>query len=71
MDLDTRHRIGRARPLRRLGKTYDEIQAKTGVQGGRSACGSGTSRDRQPSTRPLADERRLVGWRRCGDGQSS
>jgi transcriptional regulator with XRE-family HTH domain len=30
MDLDTRHRIGRARLLRRLGKTYDEIRTVVG-----------------------------------------
>jgi transcriptional regulator with XRE-family HTH domain len=30
MDLETRHRIGRARLLRRLGKTYDEIRAVVG-----------------------------------------
>jgi DNA-binding transcriptional ArsR family regulator len=30
MDLDTRHRIGRARLLRRLGKTCDEIRAVVG-----------------------------------------
>jgi hypothetical protein len=29
-DLDTRHRIGRAPLLRRLGKTYDEIRAVVG-----------------------------------------
>jgi DNA-binding transcriptional ArsR family regulator len=30
MDRDTRHRIGRSRQLRRLGKTYDEIRAAVG-----------------------------------------
>jgi hypothetical protein len=30
MDLDTRHRIGRARLLRQLGKTYDEIRTVVG-----------------------------------------
>jgi transcriptional regulator with XRE-family HTH domain len=30
MHRDTRHRIGRARQLRRLGKTYDEIRAAVG-----------------------------------------
>jgi hypothetical protein len=30
IDIDTRHRIGRARLLRRQGKTYDEIRIVVG-----------------------------------------